>query len=144
WFVILPSSTNDSLLNETQNDVPLFRVPINVRIDDIQTIVAITDTTLAFNTAILSATTVQYPLRILSVNYSGFIDDQIQAICHTDSPHLLQVDQYCTNYYFSGHERGWSGMSTSSKIIYKYGKYLRYLDIRVYMPDKPLRLELSD
>ena len=64
WFLI----SNNSLIDPNE---PLLRTPIHIEFDDIQTIVALTDFTRLINTAMLSMQAERYPLRILSVNFSG-------------------------------------------------------------------------
>lgn len=64
WFLLM----NSSLFNESD---PLIQTQIHIELDDIQTIVGLTDFTRLINTAMLSMQTERYPLRIVSVNYSG-------------------------------------------------------------------------
>jgi hypothetical protein len=63
WFLL-----SNGTSNETE---PIVRVPIQVRFDDIQSIVALTDFTRLINTAMLSMQIERYPLKILAVNHSG-------------------------------------------------------------------------
>ena len=61
----------DWFLQASNQSEPLIRVPIQIQLDDIQTIVALTDYTRLINTAMLSMQIEQYPLKILAVNHSG-------------------------------------------------------------------------
>ena len=63
WFLLSSSASNES--------EPQIRVPIQIQLDDIQTIVALTDYSRLINTAMLSMRIEQYPLKILAVNHSG-------------------------------------------------------------------------
>ena len=63
WFLLSNKSSDPK--------EPLFRTPVHVQYDDIQTIVALTDYSSLINIAMLSMQIQQFPLRILAVNHSG-------------------------------------------------------------------------
>lgn len=65
WF-ILPNNSIDII-------EPILRIPIHIQYDNIQTIVGLTDFTSLINTAMLSMQVQQFPLKVLAVNYSGYV-----------------------------------------------------------------------
>ncbi|CAF0967441.1 unnamed protein product [Rotaria sordida] len=138
WFLL----SNNSF----HNNEPILRVPIHVQYDDIQTIVALTDFTSLINTAMLSMQTQQFPLKILAVNYSGSIQSISQAVCHSENIYLIQVDSTCHHIYFSGQERDdfFDHINSPTSIVIRYEKYLQRLYFTIYIPERPLRIELSD
>ncbi|CAF5220475.1 unnamed protein product, partial [Rotaria magnacalcarata] len=88
----------------------------------------------------------QFPLTILAVNHSGSIQYISQAVCHSENIHLVQVDSNCNNIYFSGQERDdfFDQVKTPTSIVIRYEKYLQHLHFTIYIPERPLRIELSD
>ena len=139
WFFL---SSNNSF-NSNQ---PILQIPIHVQYDNIQTIVALTDFTSLINTAMLSMQTQQYPLKILAVNHSGSIQSVSQAVCHSENIHLIQVDTNCNHIYFSGHERDdfFDHINSPTSIVIRYDKYIQRVFFTIYIPERPLRIELSD
>ena len=125
---------------------PILRVPVQVHSDDIQTIVALHDHTRLINTAILSMQAEQYPLRILAVNYSGDIQSISQAVCHSENVYLVQVDANCNHIYFSGQERDdfFDHINSPTSIVIRYDKYFQRAHFTIYIPERPLSIELSD
>ncbi|CAF2892626.1 unnamed protein product [Rotaria sp. Silwood2] len=138
WFILSNSSSH--------NNEPILRVPIHVQYDDIQTIVALTDFTSLINTAMLSMQIQQFPLTILAVNYSGSIQSISQAVCHSENIYLIQVDSTCHHIYFSGQERDdfFDHINSPTSIVIRYEKHLQRLHFTIYIPERPLRIELSD
>jgi hypothetical protein len=69
-----------------------------------------------------------------------------QAVCHSENIHLIQVDSTCTHIYFSGHERDdfFDHINSPTSIVIRYEKYLQRLHFTIYIPERPLRIELSD
>ncbi|CAF0864856.1 unnamed protein product [Adineta ricciae] len=125
---------------------PIFRVPIQVQYDDIQTIVALTDFTSLINIAMLTMQIQQFPLKILAVNHSGSIQPVSQAVCHSENIYLIQVDSNCNHIYFSGHERDdfFDHINSPTSIVIRHEKYLQRVHFTIYIPERPLRIELSD
>ncbi|CAF3695704.1 unnamed protein product [Rotaria socialis] len=138
WFLLSTASFN--------NTESILRVPIQIKYDDIQTIVGLTDFTSLINTAMLSMQIQQFPLTILAVNHSGSIQSISQAVCHSENIHLIQVDSNCNHIYFSGQERDdfFDQVKNPTSIVIRYEKYLQHLHFTVYIPERPLRIELSD
>jgi transmembrane protein 132 len=138
WFIL----SNNSVHSHD----PILQVPIYVQSDDIQTIVPITDFTSLINTAMLSMQIQQFPLKILAINYSGSIQSINQAVCHSENIYLIQVDSSCNHIYFSGHERDdfFDHVNSPASIVVRYEKYLQRLVFTIYIPERPLRIELSD
>ncbi|CAF0760251.1 unnamed protein product [Adineta steineri] len=138
WFILLNNSVDYK--------EPIFRVPIHVQYDNIQTIVAITDFTSLINIAMLSMQIQQFPIKILAVNYSGSVQSISKAVCHSENIYLIQVDSNCNHVYFSGHERDdfFDHINSPTSIIIRYEKFLQRLHFTIYIPERPLRIELSD
>jgi hypothetical protein len=136
WYLLSSNNSNQSIL----------QIPIHVQYDNIQTIVALTDFTSLINTAMLSMQTQQYPLKILAVNHSGSIQSVSQAVCHSENVHLIQVDASCNHIYFSGHERDdfFDHINSPTSIVIRYDKYIQRVFFTIYIPERPLRIELSD
>ena len=69
-----------------------------------------------------------------------------QAVCHSENIHLIQVDSTCSHIYFSGHERDdfFDHVNSPTSIVIRYEKYLQRLHFTIYIPERPLRIELSD
>ncbi|UJR25351.1 hypothetical protein I4U23_006701 [Adineta vaga] len=136
------------LLSNKSSDTKesIFRIPIHVQYDDTQTIVALTDFTSLINIAMLSMQMQQFSLKILAVNYSGSIQSISQAVCHSENIYLIQVDSNCNHIYFSGHERDdfFDHINSPTSIVVRYQKYLQRLHFTIYIPERPLRIELSD
>lgn len=67
-------------------------------------------------------------------------------MCHSENVHLIQVDTNCAHIYFSGHERDdfFDHVNSPTSIVVRYGKYLQRIPFTIYIPERPLRIELSD
>ena len=135
WFI---------LANHSQE--PILRIPIHVQPDQIQTIVALTDFTSLINTAMLSMQNQQLLLRILAVNHSGPIHSIDQAVCHSENVHLIQVNSNCNYIFFTGNERDdfFDQNHSPTSILVRHEKYLQRVHFTIYIPERPLRIELSD
>jgi hypothetical protein len=68
-----------------------------------------------------------------------------QAVCHSENLQLIQVDSSCAQIYFSGHEHDDFDRSNSlTSIVVRYEKFLQRIHFVVFIPEYPLRIELTD
>lgn len=59
---------------------------------------------------------------------------------------MIQVDSNCRQIYFTGNERDdfFDQITSPPSIVVRYEKYLQRLDFTIYIPERPLKIELSD
>jgi transmembrane protein 132 len=83
---------------------------------------------------------------MLIVYLLRFIHSISQAVCHSENIYLIQVDSTCSHIYFSGHERDdfFDHINSPTSIVIRYEKFLHRLYFTIYIPERPLRIELSD
>ena len=69
-----------------------------------------------------------------------------QAVCHSENSYVVQVDLSCAYLYFSGHERDdfFDHVNSPASIVVRYGKFFQRVLLTIYIPERPLRIELSD
>ena len=69
-----------------------------------------------------------------------------QAVCHSENIYLIQVDSNCNHIYFSGHERDdfFDHSNSPTSVVIRHEKYLQRVHFTIYIPERPLRIELSD
>ncbi|CAH1801046.1 unnamed protein product [Owenia fusiformis] len=115
---------------------------ILIQHDDTYTILPVVKKNEFLNTAVLTGRVVAYPMKVYSISQTGIITDITTAtMCHSQDEHVLKVDQSCRHIFLDGTET--MGASNVS-VIAKYHGHTHFLRFKVWMPEFPLQIEISD
>lgn len=138
----MDASTPEEQLSGTGGIENKLVARIELQRDNTYQIVPVIKTTEMVNTAILTGKTESYPMFIYSVSQAGVISDITQqTTCHSGDHDVLKVAESCDLVYLDGTEgKGASSVS----VIAKYGRHTEFLFFRVWVPEIPLNIEVSD
>jgi len=133
------TSPSDGTTSVVENRV---NTRVEIQHDNTYTIVPVIKTTEIINTAILTGSIQNFVMRVYSISQTGKIGDiTSHTTCHSGDEEVLKVAESCQLVYVDGSEaRG----SQSVSVIAKYGRHTRFLFFRVWVPEVPLEVELSD
>ncbi|XP_066516262.1 transmembrane protein 132E isoform X1 [Hoplias malabaricus] len=109
---------------------------------DIQAIIPLSMDTEIINTAILTGRTVAIPVKVVSIEMSGTVTDISSSVeCKSSNEDIVKVSMSCDYVFVNGKEtRG----SMNARVIFSYEHLSAPLELTVWVPKLPLRLELSD
>ncbi|XP_072530650.1 transmembrane protein 132E isoform X3 [Salminus brasiliensis] len=109
---------------------------------DIQAIIPLSMDTEIINTAILTGRTVAIPVKVVSIEMSGAVTDISSSVeCKSSNDDIVKVSMSCDYVFVNGKEtRG----SMNARVIFSYEHLSAPLELTVWVPKLPLRLELSD
>jgi len=150
---------NDVVVNE-QNDIDVdefygdgyfdanytknakLRHRLDIKKDDVQTVLPISKSWEIMNTAILTGRQVSQPMKIFIVSEAGKIADvTLHTSCHTSDVSALKVSSSCTSVYVDGSEtRG----ALKAEVLVKYGTFSGQGTFTVWMSEIPLEVEITD
>ncbi|CAN0334394.1 unnamed protein product [Lampetra fluviatilis] len=109
---------------------------------DISAILPIAESPELVNTALLTGRPVTIPLRVVAVEANGQVSDVSQrARCHSGDVDVIKVSPACQYAYVQGNE---SRGSMRARIQVSYEHLRSSLDLAVWLPRLPLRIQLSD
>jgi transmembrane protein 132 len=119
-----------------------LRHRLDVKKDDVQTVLPISKRWQIMNTAVLTGRQVSQPLKIFIVSEAGKIADvTLHTSCHTNDDSALKVSSSCTSVYVDGSEtRG----ALNAEVKVKYGTFSGQGFFTVWMAEIPLELEIPD
>lgn len=119
-----------------------LRHRLDVKKDDVQTVLPISKRWEIINTAVLTGRQVSQPLKIFIVSEAGKIADvTLHTSCHTNDDSALKVSSSCTSVYVDGSEtRG----ALNAEVKVKYGTFSGHGFFTVWMAEIPLDLEIPD
>eukprot|EP00092_Neocalanus_flemingeri_P018939 GFUD01020515.1.p1 GENE.GFUD01020515.1~~GFUD01020515.1.p1 ORF type:complete len:1459 (-),score=271.45 GFUD01020515.1:1899-6275(-) len=136
--------------NELEEDIAASNYSKNARLrhrlevkkDDVQTVLPISKRWEIMNTAVLTGRQVSQPLKIFIVSEAGKIADvTLHTSCHTNDDSALKVSSSCTSVYVDGSEtRG----ALNAEVKVKYGTFSGQGFFTVWMAEIPLELEIPD
>ncbi|XP_076867226.1 transmembrane protein 132E isoform X2 [Brachyhypopomus gauderio] len=109
---------------------------------DIQAIIPLSMDTEIINTAVLTGRTVAIPVKVVSVELSGTVTDVSSFVeCKSSNEDIIKVSKSCDYVFVNGKEtRG----SMNARVIFSYEHLSAALELTVWVPRLPLRLQLSD
>uniref|UniRef100_A0AAY4DEW9 Transmembrane protein 132E n=1 Tax=Denticeps clupeoides TaxID=299321 RepID=A0AAY4DEW9_9TELE len=109
---------------------------------DLQAIIPLSMDTEIINTAVLTGRTVAIPVKVVSIETSGVITDISTSVeCKSSNEDIVKVSMNCDYVYVNGKEtRG----SMNGRVIFSYEHLSAPLELTVWVPKLPLRVELSD
>ncbi|XP_062844631.1 transmembrane protein 132E isoform X2 [Trichomycterus rosablanca] len=109
---------------------------------DIQAIVPLSMDTEIINTAVLTGRTVAIPVKVVSIELSGTVNDVSSFVeCKSSNEDIVKVSMNCDYVFVNGKEtRG----SMNARVIFSYEHLSAPLELTVWVPKLPLRLQLSD
>ncbi|KAG9282039.1 transmembrane protein 132E [Astyanax mexicanus] len=109
---------------------------------DIQAIIPLSMDTEIINTAILTGRTVAIPVKVVSIEMSGTVTDISSSVeCKSANDDIVKVSMNCDYVYVNGKE---TKGSMNARVIFSYEHLNAPLELTVWVPKLPLRLELSD
>ncbi|XP_013410482.1 transmembrane protein 132C [Lingula anatina] len=110
--------------------------------DTEQTVIPVTHNTELINTAILTGKQQMFPLNVFGVSKGGTVKDiRATCTCVSNMPDALKVSSSCLDVYLDGTESTGSDQVT---ITLSCGTFSQELNFRVWVPDFPLEVVLSD
>jgi transmembrane protein 132 len=111
--------------------------------DNQYSVVPLVKMTELVNTAVLTGQTQSWPMRVFLLNHFGqqATDVTMRSTCYSQNERVLQASVTCDFVYFDGTE---SQGSSSIGIIVKFGQTSRIITFRVWIPELPLDVDLSD
>ncbi|XP_035382928.1 transmembrane protein 132E isoform X3 [Electrophorus electricus] len=94
------------------------------------------------NTAVLTGRTVAIPVKVVSIELNGAVTDISSFVeCKSSNEDIIKVSKDCDYVFVNGKEtRG----SMNARVIFSYGHLSAPLELTVWVPRLPLRLDLSD
>uniref|UniRef100_A0AAY5EXR5 Transmembrane protein 132E n=1 Tax=Electrophorus electricus TaxID=8005 RepID=A0AAY5EXR5_ELEEL len=109
---------------------------------DIQAIISLSMDTEIINTAVLTGRTVAIPVKVVSIELNGAVTDISSFVeCKSSNEDIIKVSKDCDYVFVNGKEtRG----SMNARVIFSYGHLSAPLELTVWVPRLPLRLDLSD
>ncbi|XP_020780581.1 transmembrane protein 132E [Boleophthalmus pectinirostris] len=109
---------------------------------DIQAIIPIAMDTEIINTAILTGRTVAIPVKMVSIEMNGGVNDVSAFVqCKSTNEDIVKVSMNCDYVFVNGKEtRG----SMNARVIFSYEHLSAPLELTVWVPKLPLLVELSD
>uniref|UniRef100_A0A8C6ULR2 Transmembrane protein 132E n=1 Tax=Neogobius melanostomus TaxID=47308 RepID=A0A8C6ULR2_9GOBI len=109
---------------------------------DIQAIIPIAMDTEIINTAILTGRTVAIPVKMVSIELNGGVNDISAFVqCKSTNEDIMKVSMNCDYVFVNGKEtRG----SMNARVIFSYEHLSAPLELTVWVPKLPLQVELSD
>ncbi|XP_052411671.1 transmembrane protein 132E isoform X1 [Carassius gibelio] len=109
---------------------------------DIQAIIPLLMDTEIINTAVLTGRTVAIPVKVVSIELNGAVTDvQSPLKCSSFNEDIVKVSASCEYVYVNGKEtRG----SMNARVIFSYEHLSAPLELTVWVPKLPLKVELSD
>lgn len=109
---------------------------------DIQAIIPIAMDTEIINTAILTGRTVAIPVKMVSIEMNGGVNDVSAFVqCKSSNEDIVKVSMNCDYVFVNGKEtRG----SMNARVIFSYEHLSAPLELTVWVPKLPLQVELSD
>ncbi|XP_030648852.1 transmembrane protein 132E [Chanos chanos] len=109
---------------------------------DIQAIIPLSMDTEIINTAVLTGRTVAIPVKVVSIETSGTVTDVSSFVeCKSSNEDIVKVSMNCDYVFVNGKEtRG----SMNARVIFSYEHLSAPLELTVWVPKLPLRVELSD
>merc|ERR1719450_2060988 len=119
-----------------------LRHRLEVRKDDVQTVVPISKSWSLMNTAVLTGRQVSQPMKIFIVSEAGKIADvTLHTSCKSADESALKVSSSCTSVYIDGSEtRG----ALNAEVKIKYGTFSGQAYFTVWMAEMPLDLVIAD
>nr|XP_015223332.1 PREDICTED: transmembrane protein 132E [Lepisosteus oculatus] len=109
---------------------------------DIQAIIPLSMDTEIINTAVLTGRTVAIPVKVFSIEMNGVVTDISALIqCKSTNEDIVKVSMNCDYVFVNGKEtRG----SMNARVVFSYEHLSAPLELTVWVPKLPLRVELSD
>ncbi|TRY85209.1 hypothetical protein DNTS_009254, partial [Danionella cerebrum] len=94
------------------------------------------------NTAVLTGRTVAIPVKVVSIEMNGAVTDVSTSVqCKSFNDDVVKVSMNCDYVFVNGKEtRG----SMNARVIFSYEHLSAPLELTVWVPKLPLKLELSD
>uniref|UniRef100_A0A671M0Q7 Transmembrane protein 132E-like n=1 Tax=Sinocyclocheilus anshuiensis TaxID=1608454 RepID=A0A671M0Q7_9TELE len=109
---------------------------------DIQAIIPLSMDTEIINTAVLTGRTVAIPVKVVSIELNGAVTDVSSFVqCKSFNEDIVKVSMNCDYVFVNGKEtRG----SMNARVIFSYDHLSAPLELTVWVPKLPLKVELSD
>ncbi|XP_037125110.1 transmembrane protein 132E isoform X2 [Syngnathus acus] len=109
---------------------------------DIQAILPLAMDTEIINTAVLTGRTVAVPVKMVSIEMNGAVTDVSAFVqCKSANEDIVKVSMNCDYVFVNGKEtRG----SMNARVIFSYEHLSAPLELTIWVPKLPLRVELSD
>ncbi|XP_065140298.1 transmembrane protein 132E isoform X2 [Paramisgurnus dabryanus] len=109
---------------------------------DIQAIIPLSMDTEIINTAVLTGRTVAIPVKVVSIEMNGAVTDVSSFVqCKSFNEEIVKVSMNCDYVFVNGKEtRG----SMNARVIFSYEHLSAPLELTVWVPKLPLKVELSD
>ncbi|KAF4113528.1 transmembrane protein 132E isoform X1 [Onychostoma macrolepis] len=109
---------------------------------DIQAIIPLSMDTEIINTAVLTGRTVAIPVKVVSIELNGAVTDVSSFVqCKSFNEDIVKVSMNCDYVFVNGKEtRG----SMNARVIFSYEHLSAPLELTVWVPKLPLKVELSD
>lgn len=109
---------------------------------DIQAIIPLSMDTEIINTAVLTGRTVAIPVKVVSIEINGAVTDVSSFVqCKSFNEDIVKVSMNCDYVFVNGKEtRG----SMNARVIFSYEHLSAPLELTVWVPKLPLKVELSD
>ncbi|KAK2911572.1 hypothetical protein Q8A67_003705 [Cirrhinus molitorella] len=109
---------------------------------DIQAIIPLSMDTEIINTAVLTGRTVAIPVKVVSIELNGAVTDVSSFVqCNSFNEDIVKVSMNCDYVFVNGKEtRG----SMNARVIFSYEHLSAPLELTVWVPKLPLKVELSD
>ncbi|KAI7813530.1 putative transmembrane protein 132E [Triplophysa rosa] len=109
---------------------------------DIQAIIPLSMDTEIINTAVLTGRTVAIPVKVVSIEMNGAVTDVSSFVqCKSFNEDIVKVSMNCDYVFVNGKEtRG----SMNARVIFIYEHLSAPLELTVWVPKLPLKVELSD
>nr|XP_060612866.1 transmembrane protein 132E [Anolis sagrei ordinatus] len=109
---------------------------------DIRAILPLAMDTEIINTAILTGRTVAIPVKVIAIEVTGVILDISGSVrCKSGNEDIIKVSNGCDYVFVSGKE---TGGSMNAGVSFGYEHLSAVLEVTVWVPRIPLRIELSD
>nr|XP_008123055.1 PREDICTED: transmembrane protein 132E [Anolis carolinensis] len=109
---------------------------------DIRAILPLAMDTEIINTAILTGRTVAIPVKVIAIEVTGVILDVSGSVrCKSSNEDIIKVSNGCDYVFVSGKE---TGGSMNAGVSFGYEHLSALLEVTVWVPRIPLRVELSD
>ncbi|XP_051552034.1 transmembrane protein 132E isoform X1 [Myxocyprinus asiaticus] len=109
---------------------------------DIQAIIPLSMDTEIINMAVLTGRTVAIPVKVVSIEINGAVTDVSSSVqCKSFNEDIVKVSMNCDYVFVNGKEtRG----SMNARVIFSYEHLSAPLELTVWVPKLPLKVELSD
>ncbi|ESN96609.1 hypothetical protein HELRODRAFT_189312 [Helobdella robusta] len=141
-FHIEYNTTNVITTNTIKNQITL-KIPFNS--DPIYYIVPVIKTTEMINTALLSGSPTHYPLQIYAVEYSGKVYDiTSKSTCESADNSVALIAESPAGMRTVLLTDKMSSGSESLNITCKYDRHIKLIKVKVWVPQFPVEIKLSD